>query len=85
MDARTRERAFDDLFTTKVSGSGLGLAFMSRVAAAHGGTARAEDVEPHGTRIRLVLRSGRGQIGVTKAATASRQTVPRAAVFLTRT
>ena len=37
MDARQRERAFDDFFTTKETGSGLGLAFARRVMIAHGG------------------------------------------------
>jgi len=37
MDARERERAFDEFFTTKAAGSGLGLAFVQRVAEAHGG------------------------------------------------
>lgn len=55
MDARTRERAFDDFFTTKASGSGLGLAFVSRVARAHGGRARLESQPGRGTRVELRL------------------------------
>ena len=37
MDARQIEHAFDDFFTTKATGSGLGLAFVRRVAHAHEG------------------------------------------------
>jgi signal transduction histidine kinase len=37
MDARRAARAFDDFYTTKARGSGLGLAFVRRVAMAHGG------------------------------------------------
>jgi signal transduction histidine kinase len=37
MDARDQARAFDDFFTTKAGGMGLGLAFVRRVAHAHGG------------------------------------------------
>ncbi len=55
MDVRTREQAFDDFFTTKATGSGLGLAFVGRVAAAHGGSAKIEAVEPRGTRVVLTL------------------------------
>jgi signal transduction histidine kinase len=51
MDVRTREQAFDDFFTTKATGSGLGLAFVGRVANAHGGTARVEPLSPRGTRV----------------------------------
>lgn len=55
MDARTRERAFDEFFTTKATGSGLGLAFVRRVAEAHGGRASLESVEGEGTRVTLTL------------------------------
>ena len=55
MDARTRERAFDDFFTTKATGSGLGLAFVRRVAEAHGGTASLTSGEGRGTILRLRL------------------------------
>jgi len=37
MDARLAERAFEDFYTTKPRGTGLGLAFVRRVAQAHGG------------------------------------------------
>lgn len=59
MDARTSERAFDDFFTTKVQGSGLGLAFVRRVAEAHGGHARIESHVGRGTRVSLRLPSAR--------------------------
>ncbi len=55
MDARTRERALDDFFTTKATGSGLGLAFVARVAEAHGGRARIESAEGRGTTVELRL------------------------------
>jgi two-component system sensor histidine kinase HydH len=54
MDARTRERAFDAFYTTKPSGSGLGLAFVRRVADAHGGDVALVSKEGAGTT--LVLR-----------------------------
>jgi two-component system sensor histidine kinase HydH len=63
VDVRTRERAFDDFFTTKATGSGLGLAFVGRVAGAHGGTAAMEALSPRGTRVRFtVAAGGEGQL-----------------------
>jgi signal transduction histidine kinase len=50
MDARQAERAFDEFFTTKAQGSGLGLAFVRRVVRAHGG------------RVKIASSVGRGTI-----------------------
>lgn len=59
MDARVRERALDDFFTTKPGGSGLGLAFVVRVLEAHGGTvtltSRTGTGGDHGTTVELRL------------------------------
>ncbi|HEX8703494.1 MAG TPA: ATP-binding protein [Myxococcaceae bacterium] len=55
MDARARERAFDEFFTTKATGSGLGLAFVRRVVEAHGGEVSLTSREGRGTLVRLRL------------------------------
>jgi two-component system sensor histidine kinase HydH len=55
MDVRVQERAFDDFFTTKASGSGLGLAFVRRVADAHGATIGLSSALGRGTSIELKL------------------------------
>jgi two-component system sensor histidine kinase HydH len=55
MDARTRDRALDDFFTTKAHGSGLGLAFARRVADAHGGEVDLASTEGRGTVVTLRL------------------------------
>ena len=55
MDARTRERAFDDFFTTKATGSGLGLAFVHRVVEAHGGQLSLESEQGRGTVVSVRL------------------------------
>ncbi len=51
MDARTRERATDDFFTTKTRGCGLGLAFTKRVVNAHAGRLTIESTIGRGTRV----------------------------------
>jgi len=58
MDARTRERAFDDFFTTKAHGSGLGLAFVQRIVDAHGGRVSLGSEPGRGTVVRVWLPSG---------------------------
>ncbi len=65
MDARTRERAFDEFFTTKASGSGLGLAFVRRVVEAHGGEVSLTSREGRGTIVSLRLPAPGAPEGVT--------------------
>jgi two-component system sensor histidine kinase HydH len=55
MDARTRERAFDEFFTTKGTGSGLGLAYVRRVAEEQGGAAHIESTLGRGTVVTLEI------------------------------
>jgi signal transduction histidine kinase len=55
MDARQREHAFDETYTTKPEGSGLGLAFVKRVAEAQGGRVRLLSVLGRGTGVELTL------------------------------
>jgi signal transduction histidine kinase len=58
MDARTRERALDEFFTTKPKGSGLGLAFVRRVVEAHRGAVSLESTQGRGTVVRVRLPVG---------------------------
>lgn len=51
MDVRLLDRAHDEFFTTKAGGSGLGLAFVRRVVAAHDGRVTMESEEGVGTRV----------------------------------
>ncbi|HEX6277209.1 MAG TPA: ATP-binding protein [Polyangiaceae bacterium] len=55
MDARVLARASEEFFTTKATGSGLGLSFAERVAQAHGGTLSLTSRAGKGTVVRLSL------------------------------
>jgi two-component system sensor histidine kinase HydH len=55
MDARVLDRASDEFFTTKATGTGLGLSFAERVAHAHGGTLSLTSRAGKGTVVRLWL------------------------------
>jgi two-component system sensor histidine kinase HydH len=58
MDARRAERAFDEFFTTKATGSGLGLAFVRRVALAHRGSVSLASRPGEGTAVELRIPTG---------------------------
>src|SRR5436190_1506126 len=55
----TIDRVFDRFYRADPArsgpGSGLGLAIVRELAEAHGGTALAEQVAPHGARVSVVL------------------------------
>jgi signal transduction histidine kinase len=55
MDARERERALDEFYTTKKLGTGLGLSFVRRVAEAHDGDLRLESTRGVGTTVSVFL------------------------------
>jgi two-component system nitrogen regulation sensor histidine kinase GlnL len=52
------ERIFTPFFTTKTSGTGLGLAVTERLVTQHGGTIRVESELGRGTRVRVRLPVG---------------------------
>ena len=61
MPEAIRADIFNPFFTTKVKGTGLGLAKVQGVAVAHGGTASCEGEEGQGAVFVLALpRAGAG-------------------------
>ncbi len=55
MDTLVRTRARDPFFTTRDSGTGLGLAMVDRVARAHGGRVEIESRHGQGTTVCFVI------------------------------
>ena len=55
MSEETRTRAFDLFFTTKDSGTGLGMAIARTVAEQHGGSMNIRSQLGRGTQVRVLL------------------------------
>jgi signal transduction histidine kinase len=55
MDGAVLSRAVDPFFTTRPSGTGLGLPIVQRIVAAHGGVLEMESEPQQGTTARLLL------------------------------
>lgn len=55
MDMDTLTRAFDTFYSTKPSGSGLGLPTTRKIIQAHGGTLSVQSEPSHGTQFTLAL------------------------------
>lgn len=50
-----RETIFDNLFTTKIGGTGLGLPISRSIVGGHGGTLEVEDAKPRGAVFKVRL------------------------------
>jgi signal transduction histidine kinase len=58
MDGQVLERAKDPFFTTRPSGTGLGLPIVQRIMAAHGGELRLSSEQGKGTTATLLIPKG---------------------------
>lgn len=60
IDPANQERIFDPFFSTKLTGTGLGLALTQQIVAEHGGTLEVESQLGAGSTFRVVLPLGQG-------------------------
>lgn len=60
MDAETRRRALEPLFTTKRHGNGLGLAIVDSLVREHGGTLELQSAPGAGTTVSVILPMATG-------------------------
>ncbi|MFP8879499.1 MAG: HAMP domain-containing sensor histidine kinase [Myxococcota bacterium] len=62
MDSATLERVFNPFFTSKTSGTGLGLALSKKIVDAHGGSIEATSVIGQGTEFLLTFPKQLGNV-----------------------
>ena len=61
MTEQEREKMFDPFFTTRKTGTGLGLAVSHQIIEQHGGTLEVKTAEGEGTTVTIILpKTGRG-------------------------
>ena len=63
MPPEVMERIFEPLFTTKRSGTGIGLAVAHQVISRHGGQILVESEVGHGATFRMLLRRSKTLAG----------------------
>jgi signal transduction histidine kinase len=58
IDRKDKDRIFDPFFSTKSTGTGVGLTICQSIIRAHGGNLRASDNNPYGTIFHVALPTG---------------------------
>jgi PAS domain S-box-containing protein len=71
MEPEHREKIFVPFFTTKPTGTGLGMAIVKKVMDLHGGEIEIESAAARGTRVRLVIPNATIAVAATAEAASS--------------